>query len=165
MSKTYDWNDPVTEQESLFGKLPDGDYHFVVSKLSRDFDWLSNCPLADVSLWFESGSTRAIVREFLRLNDSLMWKIVSLFTSCGLRKHGDTGPLPWDDLVGSIGYASVKTNPKKPQYNQIDRYLAIPDEPIPDWVTAKVAKIKAGDEDVPTLATPGPEPVADEPPF
>lgn len=153
-TKIYGWDDPVEDQGSNFGKLPDGDYHFVVTAFEKDFDEQTECPLAKVSLWLEKDGLVSTVREFLPLNDALMWKIVALFTSVELRKHGDVAPLPWDDLVGSIGYASIKANPKKPQYNQIGKYLTIPEDvPIPEWATKKAAAVKGGgSEDVPAPA-------------
>lgn len=129
-----DWGATIEDdgKELEFVLLPEGDYNFVVSNMTRARSKgsakLPSCNMAKLTLDFttEDGKT-AHITDNLLLHASCEWKLSSFFRSIGLKKHGEKLVMQWDKVVGSEGRAHIKQTPglkdETKLYNAIDYYI------------------------------------------
>lgn len=134
------WDDSISNDESEFQPLPEGDYTFTVTKFERGRSTgkgkLPACNMAILTLQIEGGGRTVTVTEKLVLHSSLEWKLSSFFRSIGQKKHGERLCPRWNEVVGSKGRCRVYIDKyvgndgKEHQNNKIDKYLD-PDDAAP----------------------------------
>lgn len=142
------WDDSISNDESEFQPIPEGDYTFTVTKFERGRSKGSNklpaCNMAMLTLRIEGGGRTVTITDNLVLHSSLEWKLSAFFRSIGQKKHGERLCPRWNEVVGARGrcrvyidnYTDKEGRPR--QNNKIDKYLD-PDNTAPTTNTAASA--------------------------
>lgn len=134
----------ISEEGSEFVLLPDGDYDFTVSKVTRTRHEASQnlpaCNEVDVELTVWGPTDKTTITERFFLVRKFEWKLSQFFLSIGLKKHGEQLVMRWN-IEGSRGKCKV----------YIDRYKK---QNGSDGQSNKIKKFYAYDEDVQTAYAP-----------
>lgn len=127
------WDDAITNDESEFQPIPEGDYTFTVTKFERGRSAgkgkLPPCNMAILTLRIDGGARSITVTENLILHSSLEWKLSSFFRSIGQKKHGEPLCPRWNEVVGAVGRCRVYISDyldkegRPHQNNKIDKFL------------------------------------------
>ena len=134
----------ISEEGSEFVLLPDGDYDFTVSKVTRTRHEASQnlpaCNEVDVELTVWGPTDKTTITERFFLVRKFEWKLSQFFLSIGLKKHGEQLVMRWN-IEGSRGKCKV----------YIDRYKK---QDGSDGQSNKIKKFYAYDDDVKTESAP-----------
>ena len=134
----------ISEEGSEFVLLPDGDYDFTVSKVTRTRHEASQnlpaCNEVDVELTVWGPTDKTTITERFFLVRKFEWKLSQFFLSIGLKKHGEQLVMRWN-IEGSRGKCEV----------YIDRYKK---QDGSDGQSNKIKKFYAYDDDVKTESAP-----------
>ena len=134
----------ISEEGSEFVLLPDGDYDFTVSKVTRTRHEASQnlpaCNEVDVELTVWGQTDKTTITERFFLVRKFEWKLSQFFLSIGLKKHGEQLVMRWN-IEGSRGKCKV----------YIDRYKK---QDGSDGQSNKIKKFYAYDDDVKTASAP-----------
>lgn len=130
---TLDWDDGFTQDGQEFIILEPGIYNFTVKEFKRGrfpgSQKIPACNKAELILEINSDKGPASVKSDLIMFSSMEWKISSFLRSVGLKKHGETVKVKWDELVGKTGRCSITNrkyvdkNGKEQTANDVDRFL------------------------------------------
>jgi len=145
------WNDSLPAQEDErkdFTVLPEGDYWFLVKKVNQGTAATDGCPMAEIEMLVKDADGNAAwVVDRIKMIEKMIWKLQRLFTSIGLRSHGEEQfRMNWNAVPGSHGYATFKvetiTQGKRAgeDRNELSSYLDMPkDAEPPAWCVNKAA--------------------------
>jgi len=157
---SYQWDDTLEdngEGDYTFILLPPGIYGAECVEVTRGFSTASNCNQAGVVWKVVSTKGRTKLTDYLNLSENVKWKILQLFRSVGMRKHGEAIRLNFPALPGKTGWLKIghrtyldKNNVEKTT-NQIEGY--IPPEEVPVDVHADY-KQASGTSPVPEQGLP-----------
>lgn len=135
------WDDTISNDESEYQPLPEGDYTFEVTKFERGRSAgkgkLPACNMAILTLRIEGDGRSATIIENLVLHSSLEWKLSAFFRSIGQKKHGEPLAPKWNEVVGSRGRCRIYIdnftgNDGRPRSNnKIDCFLDPEDTAAP----------------------------------
>lgn len=113
--KAYDWNDELTDSgDDLFAPLPEGDYLFSVTKVTRarfnGSEKIPPCPKAVVSFRVTTpdGKQATTVTENFLLCSSLRWKLEQLFKSVGMLAKDGSVKMDWLGIIGKNGVCGLE---------------------------------------------------------
>ena len=140
LNQKIDWDYDFTEADyqDEVATLPPGVYPYEILKVEKtSFQGsakLAPGPMARVTVELDGGDLgRGLATVSFVLNKQLLWKIAQFFVSCGLRKHGERGSMPWDEAVHEKGMCHVTTRKYTDKYGterevqDVDKWLD-PDE-------------------------------------
>lgn len=132
-----DYEGTITDEGSEFTLLPDGDYDFTVSKVTRcryeGSDKVPACKEVDVELTIWGAQDKTIITERFYLVRKFEWKLSQFFLSIGVKKHGESLNMRWN-IEGMRGKCKVYINHYKKndgsdgQNNKIKRFYAYDDK-------------------------------------
>lgn len=123
----------IEDEGSGFVLLPEGDYDFTVSKITRGRHQGSekmpacNCVTVELTVWGQED--RTTVTERLFLVKKFEWKLSQFFLSIGLKKHGEPLNMRWN-IEGMRGKCRVyvdkfqKKDGGEGQSNKIKKFYA-----------------------------------------
>lgn len=142
----------IEEESGGFTLLPEGDYDFTVSKITRGryegSDKMPPCNSVTVDLTVWGPQDKATVTERFFLVKKFEWKLSQFFLSIGVKKHGEPLMMRWN-IEGLRGKCKV----------YIDRYKK---QDGSDGQSNKIKKFYAYDENVQTVS---PQPSAMQQPY
>jgi len=138
--ESLDWNMDLTEEDATPPEtkvLPKGRYAYMITHYKRGFHEASaklpKCPQAIVSFRISHDGENVEVNKFFFVHPKMKWQIAQLWTSCGLRKKGETVKADWNQLSGSTGMCDIdiRTYKKKDgtESQSNDLTLLPPDTP------------------------------------
>lgn len=137
----------IEEESGGFTLLPEGDYDFTVSKVTRTryegSDKMPACNSVTVELTVWGPQDKATISERFFLVKKFEWKLSQFFLSIGVKKHGEPLVMRWN-IEGSRGKCKV----------YIDKYKKNDGS---DGQSNKIKKFYAYDEQVQTAS---PQPTA-----
>lgn len=137
----------IEEESGGFTLLPEGDYDFTVSKITRGryegSDKMPACNSVTVELTVWGAQDKATISERFFLVKKFEWKLSQFFLSIGVKKHGEPLMMRWN-IEGLRGKCKV----------YIDHYKKNDGS---DGQSNKIKKFYAYDENVQT-ASPQPQP-------
>lgn len=127
-----DWNDSVSNDGGDFKLLEPGIYPFTIKHVEKSY-------VENASSRY-SGAKKAIVTlrvngetdvtDGIILDTDLEWKICQFMVGAGIRKHGETKEMNWDNsfLVGKTGYVEIEhreyqKDGETRKANQVARYI------------------------------------------
>ena len=94
------FEDTIEEESGGFSLLPDGDYEYTVSKVTRGrydgSDKMPACNSVTVELTVWGADDKATVTERFFLVKKFEWKLSQFFLSLGLKKHGEPLRMRWN---------------------------------------------------------------------
>lgn len=132
----------IEEESGGFTLLPEGDYDFTVSKVTRGryegSDKMPACNSVTVELTIWGPQDKTIVTERFFLVKKFEWKLSQFFLSIGLKKHGEQLVMRWN-IEGCHGKCKVYVNHYKKQDDS-------------DGQSNKIKKFYAYDEQVQTVS-------------
>ena len=147
-----DYEGMIEEESGGFTLLPEGDYDFTVSKITRGryegSDKMPPCNSVTVDLTVWGPQDKATVTERFFLVKKFEWKLSQFFLSIGVKKHGEPLMMRWN-IEGLRGKCKV----------YIDRYKK---QDGSDGQSNKIKKFYAYDENVQTVS---PQPSAMQQPY
>ncbi|EUJ64831.1 hypothetical protein [Listeria fleischmannii] len=128
------WDDTI-ERESTFVLLPEGDYDFTVTKMTRGrYDPKPNskipaCNMAKLELTIHSHEhgDQTILHN-LYLHTQTEGLLSAFFVGIGQKKKGEPLKMDWNNVVGATGRAKIKINQymnqsgEERQNNQVARF-------------------------------------------
>lgn len=142
----------IEEESGGFTLLPDGDYDFTVSKITRGryegSDKMPACNSVTVELTVWGAQDKATISERFFLVKKFEWKLSQFFLSIGVKKHGEPLMMRWN-IEGLRGKCKV----------YIDHYKKNDGS---DGHSNKIKKFYAYDEQVQTVS---PQPSAMQQPY
>ena len=124
------WEDSISQQETEFVLLPDGDYDFEVVNFERSTynggAKLPPCKKAIISLRIKNPNGENVsVKDNFFLHSKCMNSLVDFFKSIGqVEDASGQIRMNWNAVIGSSGRCTVGTktyNDKK--YNEVKKYL------------------------------------------
>lgn len=136
----FDWESNIS-QDSEFTLLPEGDYKFTVVKFERARHQgsakLPACNKAVLTIKVESdtGESTTITHN-LFLHKKCEGLLCEFFNAIGLRKHGETFTMNWNEVPMSTGMCHVfvdeytNKDGEKRQSNKIKRFLEPKQSPV-----------------------------------
>ena len=108
--RAMDWEDTI-ENESNFRIIPEGDYSFTVSKLTRarynGGAKIGPCPKAILDLDVVTPEGVVTVQHNLLLHTRCEGLLCAFFTCIGQRKHGQPLMMIWAAVPGARGRAHI----------------------------------------------------------
>ena len=108
-SREFNWDDEIN-QDSTFVLLPEGDYPFTVSTVTRarhpGSAKLTPCNKAELVLLVEGPGGEATIKHNLFLHSKCEGLLCAFFTAIGLRRHGQPLRMRWD-IQGRTGMCHV----------------------------------------------------------
>ena len=108
--RAMDWEDTI-ENESNFRIIPEGDYSFTVSKLTRarynGGAKIGPCPKAILDLDVVTPEGVVTVQHNLLLHTRCEGLPCAFFTCIGQRKHGQPLKMNWAAVPGARGRAHI----------------------------------------------------------
>ena len=118
---TLDWDDVFTQDGQEFIILEPGIYNFTVKEFKRGrfpgSPKIPACNKAELILEINSDKGPVSVKSDLIMFSSMEWKISSFLRSVGLKKHGETVKVKWDELVGKAYQECLRfTSPEVKKY-------------------------------------------------
>lgn len=150
VSEKLNWDHAFTAddegEQSAFVIVPEGNYVVKVVKAEKgSFQGsakMAACPKMTLTLQITTDEGNSVFKTTLFLSANQKWKILAAFVSLGLRNHGDNGALPWDKLLGAVGYARIGVR----KYMSQDNVERETNELI-KWLDMPKAEADAEDED------------------
>lgn len=137
----------IENEDGGFTLLPEGDYDFTVSKITRGryegSDKMPACNSVTVELTVWGAQDKATISERFFLVKKFEWKLSQFFLSIGVKKHGEPLMMRWN-IEGMRGKCKV----------YIDHYKKNDGS---DGQSNKIKKFYAYDENVQTVS-PQPQP-------
>ena len=134
----------IEEESGGFTLLPDGDYDFTVSKITRGryegSDKMPACNSVTVELTVWGAQDKAVISERFFLVKKFEWKLSQFFLSIGVKKHGEPLNMRWN-IEGCRGKCKVYVDHYKKQDGS-------------DGQSNKIKKFYAYDEQVQTVSPP-----------
>lgn len=124
------WEDSISQQDTEFVLLPDGDYDYEVVNFERGSynggDKLPPCKKAIVTLRIKNPAGETVtIKENFFLHSKCMNSLVSFFKSIGQSEDANGQiRMNWNAVVGASGRCTIGTktyNGKK--YNEVKKYL------------------------------------------
>lgn len=83
-----------------------GDYEFTVKNVDRTVnDDGYNKVIVDLEV--TDGEHTSIVKDFITLKSTVIWKIAQYFRSLGMKKHGENIKMDWKGSVGKKGMLTL----------------------------------------------------------
>lgn len=123
----------IEEESGGFSLLPEGDYDFTVSKVTRGryegSDKMPACNSVTVELTIWGPQDKATITERFFLVKKFEWKLSQFFLSIGLKKHGEQLVMRWN-IEGMRGKCKVyidnykKNDGSDGQSNKIKKFYA-----------------------------------------
>lgn len=123
----------IENEDGGFVLLPDGDYDFIVNKVTRSryegSDKMPSCNTVSVELSVWGAQDRATITERFFLVKKFEWKLSQFFLSIGLKKHGEQLVMRWN-IEGYKGKCKVyidnykRDDGSKGQSNKIKKFYA-----------------------------------------
>jgi len=123
----------IEEESGGFTLLPEGDYDFTVSKVTRGryegSDKMPACNSVTVELTIWGPQDKATITERFFLVKKFEWKLSQFFLSIGLKKHGEQLVMRWN-IEGMRGKCKVyidnykKNDGSDGQSNKIKKFYA-----------------------------------------
>lgn len=116
--------------------LPEGDYHFKVTKVERgEFPGsskLPRCKMINLTQQITADAGTVEVRTSLFLHSKMQWKLVSFFKSIGLMQPGEEFVMDWNKVPGTEGTAHVVVRSymykdKEYQKNEVSYFIDTPE--------------------------------------
>lgn len=142
----------IEEESGGFTLLPDGDYDFTVSKITRGryegSDKMPACNSVTVELTVWGAQDKATITERFFLVKKFEWKLSQFFLSIGVKKHGEPLMMRWN-IEGTRGKCKV----------YVDHYKKNDGS---DGQSNKIKKFYAYDEQVHTVS---PQPTTTQQPY
>lgn len=142
----------IEEESGGFTLLPDGDYDFTVSKITRGryegSDKMPACNSVTVELTVWGPQDKTTISERFFLVKKFEWKLSQFFLSIGVKKHGEPLMMRWN-IEGMRGKCKV----------YIDKYKKNDGS---DGQSNKIKKFYAYDEQVQTVS---PQPTTAQQPY
>ena len=142
----------IEEESGGFTLLPDGDYDFTVSKITRGryegSDKMPACNSVTVELTVWGAQDKATISERFFLVKKFEWKLSQFFLSIGVKKHGEPLMMRWN-IEGMRGKCKV----------YVDHYKKNDGS---DGQSNKIKKFYAYDENVQTVS---PQPTTAQQPY
>lgn len=133
----------IENEGSSFALLPEGDYDFTVSKVTRfryeGSDKVPSCNAVSVEVAVWGAQDRVLITERFYLLRKFEWKISQFFLSLGMKKHGEPFVMNWN-IEGRRGKCKVFIE----NYRKRDG--------SGDGQSNKIKKFYAYDENVTTLS-------------
>lgn len=137
----------IENEDGGFTLLPEGDYDFTVSKITRGryegSDKMPACNSVTVELTVLGPQDKATISERFFLVKKFEWKLSQFFLSIGVKKHGEPLMMRWN-IEGLRGKCKVYVDHYKKQDGS-------------DGQSNKIKKFYAYDEQVQTAS---PQPTA-----
>lgn len=134
----------IENEDGGFTLLPEGDYDFTVSKITRGryegSDKMPACNSVTVELTVWGPQDNATITERFFLVKKFEWKLSQFFLSIGLKKHGEQLVMRWN-IEGMRGKCKV----------YIDKFKKNDGS---DGQSNKIKKFYAYDENVQTVSAP-----------
>lgn len=94
------FEDTIEEESGGFALLPDGDYEYTVSKVTRGrydgSDKMPACNSVTVEMTVWGADDKTTVTERFFLVKKFEWKLSQFFLSLGLKKHGEPLRMRWN---------------------------------------------------------------------
>ena len=132
----------IENEDGGFVLLPEGDYEFTVSKVTRGryegSDKMPACNSVTVELTVWGAQDKAVITERFFLVRKFEWKLSQFFLSIGVKKHGEPLNMRWN-IEGMKGKCKV----------YIDKYHR---QDGGEGQSNKVKKFYAYDENVQTVS-------------
>ena len=142
----------IEEESGGFTLLPEGDYDFTVSKITRGryegSDKMPACNSVTVELTVWGAQDKATISERFFLVKKFEWKLSQFFLSIGVKKHGEPLVMRWN-IEGMHGKCKVYIDHYKKQDGS-------------DGQSNKIKKFYAYDEQVQTVS---PQPTTAQQPY
>ena len=142
----------IENEDGGFTLLPEGDYDFTVSKITRGryegSDKMPACNSVTVELTVWGAQDKATITERFFLVKKFEWKLSQFFLSIGVKKHGEPLMMRWN-IEGMRGKCKV----------YVDHYKKNDGS---DGQSNKIKKFYAYDEQVQTVS---PQPSAMQQPY
>lgn len=123
----------IEEESGGFTLLPEGDYDFTVSKITRGryegSDKMPACNSVTVELTVWGAQDKATISERFFLVKKFEWKLSQFFLSIGVKKHGEPLMMRWN-IEGMRGKCKVyidhykKNDGSDGQSNKIKKFYA-----------------------------------------
>lgn len=123
----------IEEESGGFSLLPEGDYDFTVSKITRGryegSDKMPACNSVTVELTVWEANDKAVITERFFLVRKFEWKLSQFFLSIGVKKHGEPLNMRWN-IEGMKGKCKVyidkyrKQDGGEGQSNKIRKFYA-----------------------------------------
>ena len=123
----------IEEESGGFPLLPEGDYDFTVSKITRGryegSDKMPACNSVTVELTVWGAQDKATISERFFLVKKFEWKLSQFFLSIGVKKHGEPLMMRWN-IEGMRGKCKVyvdhykKNDGSDGQSNKIKKFYA-----------------------------------------
>jgi hypothetical protein len=136
----------IEEESGGFTLLPEGDYDFTVSKITRGryegSDKMPACNSVTVELTVWGAQDKATISERFFLVKKFEWKLSQFFLSIGLKKHDEPLVMRWN-IEGYKGKCKVYIDNYKKQDGS-------------DGQSNKIKKFYAYDENVQTVSSTAP---------
>ena len=132
-----DFESTIEEESGGFSLLPDGDYDYTVSKVTRGryegSDKMPACNSVTVELTVWGADDKTTVTERFFLVKKFEWKLSQFFLSLGLKKHGEPLRMRWN-IEGLRGKCKVyidtyrKQDGSEGKSNKIKKFYAYDDK-------------------------------------
>lgn len=123
----------IENEDGGFTLLPEGDYDFTVSKVTRGryegSDKMPACNSVSVELTIWGPQDKTVITERFFLVRKFEWKLSQFFLSIGLKKHGEQLVMRWN-IEGMRGKCKVyidhyqKQGGGEGQSNKIKKFYA-----------------------------------------
>lgn len=105
-----------------------GDYEFTVKNIDRTVnDDGYNRVIVDLEV--TDGEHTSVVKDFITLKSTVIWKIAAYFRSLGMKKHGENIKMDWKGSIGKNGTLTLlkeeRVSKKNTKYviNTVRTYL------------------------------------------
>jgi hypothetical protein len=132
-----DFESTIEEESGGFSLLPDGDYDYTVSKVTRGryegSDKMPACNSVTVELTVWGADDKTTVTERFFLVKKFEWKLSHFFLSIGLKKHGEPLRMRWN-IEGMRGKCKLyvdtyrKQDGSEGKSNKIKKFYAYDDK-------------------------------------
>lgn len=123
----------IENEDGGFTLLPEGDYDFTISKVTRGryegSDKMPACNSVTVELTVWGPQDKTTITERFFLVKKFEWKLSQFFLSIGLKKHGEQLVMRWN-IEGMRGKCKVyidhykKNDGSDGQFNKIKKFYA-----------------------------------------
>lgn len=105
------WEDEISDEGKEYTLLEEGDYKFTVEKVERarfgGSAKMPPCNMAKVTFVIWGAEDKIKITENFLLNSKMEWKLSALFLSIGLKKHGESLKMKWNQVPGAKGKCHV----------------------------------------------------------
>ena len=151
------WNDEIKNDGGDFKLLEPGTYPFVIKRVEKSFvsssSRYSGAPMAVVTLRVGTGANATDVIDRIILDTDLEWKHCQFFNGIGVRKHGETFAMNWDEgfLVGKAGFVEIghreyTKDGETRKANQVEKYIDPADMAAANAAMATVTPATGGEQ-------------------